>query len=108
MKLFQLEKDDYEGWAKELKAAGYATDRKYPKKLIGLIERYQLNRFDAEVLGKDLDNNDKHIVAAGDTLYSISKKFKISVNELQDLNGIEGTDIHVGQVLFVKPLPKDY
>lgn len=32
MKLFQLEKDDYEGWAKELKAAGYATDRKYPKK----------------------------------------------------------------------------
>ena len=29
--LFDLEKDDYQGWAKGLRAAGYATDRKYPQ-----------------------------------------------------------------------------
>src|SRR5690554_6163744 len=40
--LFKLKKDDYEGWAKGLRKAGYATDPKYPDKLIGLIERYEL------------------------------------------------------------------
>lgn len=49
--LFKLEKDDYAGWAKGLKAAGYATDPKYPDKLIGLIERFQLSQYDEEVLG---------------------------------------------------------
>jgi flagellum-specific peptidoglycan hydrolase FlgJ len=31
--LFKLKPDDYKGWAKGLKKAGYATDRKYPDKL---------------------------------------------------------------------------
>jgi flagellum-specific peptidoglycan hydrolase FlgJ len=44
-------KDDYRAWAKGLKEAGYATDPKYPEKLVGIIERYQLNQYDAEVLG---------------------------------------------------------
>ena len=107
-KLFILEKDDYKGWAKELKAAGYATDRKYPHKLISLIERYQLYRFDAVVLGKEIGNNDKHTVVSGDTLYSISKKYKISVDELKNLNSLDSNNLFVGQVLFIKPMPKDY
>jgi flagellum-specific peptidoglycan hydrolase FlgJ len=48
--LFELDKDDYAGWAKGLKACGYATDPKYPDKLIGLIERYELAKYDEEVL----------------------------------------------------------
>ena len=32
--LFKLRKEDYKGWARELKKAGYATDSKYPEKLI--------------------------------------------------------------------------
>lgn len=107
-KLFVLEKDDYKGWARELKAAGYATDRKYPQKLISIIERYQLYRFDADVLGKERKLNDKHVVVSGDTLYSISKKFKLSIDELKQLNGLDSDNLFVGQVLFVKPLPKDY
>jgi len=107
-KLFMLEKDDYKGWAKELKAAGYATDRKYPHKLISLIEQYQLYRFDADVLGKERKFNDRHVVVTGDTLYSISKKYKLSVDELKQLNGLDSDHLFVGQVLFVKPLPKDF
>ena len=107
-KLFILQKDDYKGWAKELKAAGYATDKKYPQKLISLIEKYQLYRFDREVLGKTDTNNDKHVVVSGDTLYSISKKFKLTVKELKALNGLDSDKLFVGQVLFVKPLPKDF
>ena len=40
--LFKLRKSDYKGWAKGLKKAGYATDKKYPKKLIKIIEDYKL------------------------------------------------------------------
>ncbi|MGK0391311.1 MAG: flagellum-specific peptidoglycan hydrolase FlgJ, partial [Maribacter sp.] len=37
---------DYKKWARGLKKAGYATDRKYDKKLISVIERYKLNQYD--------------------------------------------------------------
>lgn len=44
--LFDLDKDDYKGWARGLKKAGYATDPSYANKLIALIEKYELYRFD--------------------------------------------------------------
>ena len=44
--LFELRRKDYKGWARGLKAAGYATDPKYAEKLISLIERFNLTRFD--------------------------------------------------------------
>ena len=44
--LFKLKRKDYKGWAIGLKAAGYATDPKYAEKLISLIERFDLTRFD--------------------------------------------------------------
>ena len=44
--LFEYKKTDYKKWAKGLKKAGYATNPKYPKLLIDLIERYDLSRFD--------------------------------------------------------------
>mgnify|MGYP000219225583 FL=1 len=44
--LFALNRKDYKGWAVGLKAAGYATDPKYADKLISLIERFNLTRFD--------------------------------------------------------------
>jgi len=37
---------DYKKWAYGLKRLGYATDRTYAEKLIGMIERYKLNRYD--------------------------------------------------------------
>jgi len=45
-KLFKLDIMDYKGWAHELKAAGYATNPKYPDRLISLIERFDLARQD--------------------------------------------------------------
>lgn len=160
--LFKLENDDYKAWAKGLKAAGYATDPKYPDKLISLIERFDLAKYDAEVLGKGKASIDKsvavkgemseviatkdmnvrgvvtrepvvvkpaasatpannsiqntaqqsavnsasaevtHTVAKGDTLYSISKKYSTTVDELIRLNNLEGNAISIGQVLKVK------
>lgn len=45
-KLFTLNKNDYKGWAKGLKEAGYATNPRYPELLIDLIERYELFKYD--------------------------------------------------------------
>lgn len=37
---------DYRAWAVGLKNAGYATDRTYSEKLIGIIEKYMLHQYD--------------------------------------------------------------
>ena len=110
--LFTLDKDDYKSWAKGLRTAGYATDSKYPEKLISLIDRYQLNKFDAEVLGttyiasntKDSSSplSDMYQVSQGDTLYSISKKFNLTVDELRRKNNISENAISIGQNLKIK------
>ena len=42
---------DYKKWARGLKEAGYATDPKYPERLIELIERYELDQYDHEKPG---------------------------------------------------------
>lgn len=44
--LFSLSTTDYKGWARGLKKAGYAEDPAYPQKLISLIERYGLDKYD--------------------------------------------------------------
>lgn len=46
--LFDLDPTDYRGWAYGLKKAGYATDPKYPQKLIKLIEDYRLYEYDTK------------------------------------------------------------
>lgn len=44
--LFDYDRSDYKRWAKGLKKAGYATDPKYPDKLIKTIEKYKLAEYD--------------------------------------------------------------
>ena len=114
--LFEFQKDDYKSWAYGLKAAGYATDSKYPDKLIALIEKYQLNKFDAEVLGKEfvpstiisskpiayVDDIPKYTVVKGDSLYSISKKFDISIEDLKKKNNLSDNTISLGQSIIIK------
>lgn len=114
--LFKLDKDDYKAWAKGLKAAGYATDPKYPDKLISYIERYNLHQYDSEVLGKSYtpiqksepivitseNRADFYEVSKGDTLYSISKRFGTTVDELKRLNNLNDNAISIGQSIKVK------
>lgn len=110
--LFKLDRGDYEAWAKGLKAAGYATDVKYPDKLIGLIERFELYKYDNEVLGQDSNfSNDTNLVSdgdefytiqQGDTLYSLSRRFNISINEIKKMNNLSDNTISIGQKLRIK------
>lgn len=112
--LFNYKATDYKKWAKGLKKAGYATDKKYPNKLIHIIERYQLYKFDnvknsntekespvkIEKPGYTIGNY--YEVKKGDTLYSISKKFKTTVDVLKELNGLKDNAISIGQHLLTK------
>ena len=97
--LFDLKKDDYKQWAKGLKKAGYATDPKYPQKLIDLIQRYQLYKYDNIVLKK---KNKPYKIKKGDTLFSISEKFNMTVDAIIELNNLEGDNLIVGKVIMIK------
>ena len=111
--LFELRVDDYKGWAKGLRAAGYATDRKYPDKLIDLIERYELYTYDDEVIGKGRRQKSEIVVAReegkihnvekGDTLYNIAKRYNTTVEALQRYNNLRDTSISIGQIIKVEP-----
>ena len=50
--LFELRKTDYKGWAKGLQKAGYATSKTYAKKLIKLIDEYDLTQYDKKSLNR--------------------------------------------------------
>ncbi len=108
--LFKLKQDDYKGWARGLKKAGYATDRKYPDKLIGLIERYKLYEYDQEVLGSKEETvkivrvnsgTTIHIVAKGDTLYSLSKRYNTTVDAIKSMNRLSSNALAIGQELKI-------
>ncbi len=110
--LFDLRIDDYKGWARGLREAGYATDRQYPVKLIDLIERYELYTYDDEVLGKGTSRRSVplvqgggrvHIVQKGDTLYNIAKRYNTTVEALQRNNNLRDTTISIGQKITVEP-----
>ena len=50
--LFKLDPTDFEGWAKGLKKAGYATNPQYPQKLMKLINDYQLQQYSLEAIAR--------------------------------------------------------
>jgi len=106
--LFKLKITDYKGWAKGLRKAGYATDPNYPKKLISIIERYELHKFDKKF--KDKRSKKKrssekifksHVVKKGDTLYSISKLYNTTVDEIKKQNKLNSTELLIGQQLKI-------
>jgi len=111
--LFKLKKNNYKAWAKGLKKAGYATDRKYPKKLIKIIEDYRLYEFDTYKKGKtsyqkktiqnkNPNTKKQYIVKQGDTLYNISKRFGLTVSQLKKQNGLSDNNLEIGQVLMIE------
>jgi flagellum-specific peptidoglycan hydrolase FlgJ len=118
--LFDYNIRNYKKWAYGLRKAGYATDRKYPSKLLKIIKEYQLYEFDKIKKGKYAKeikklnkgaNFEKPVVIKkgnfyqvkkGDTLYSISRKYSISVANLKAINNLSDNIISIGQKLLLK------
>jgi LysM repeat protein len=128
-KLFELDIMDYEGWAKGLKACGYATSPVYATRLINIIELYHLDKYDKNghldkfqerqlELG-DLRHvyffNDNYYVIArkGDTFRSIAQDAGISYSRLASFNERDKHDpIEEGERIWLKKkrrkAPKEY
>jgi flagellum-specific peptidoglycan hydrolase FlgJ len=118
--LFDYNIKDYKKWAYGLRKAGYATDRKYPTKLLKIIKDYHLYEFDNFKIRnytkrfkkvKQLEGYEKPIlklkqryyeVKKGDTLYAISRKFSVSVQSLKAINNLKDNTLVIGQKLIVQ------
>lgn len=113
--LFELDRTDYKGWAKGLKQAGYATDPKYPTRLINLIESHNLQQYDTMMPNKypvvlkaikDSVLDVKHTYAQKDeTYYTIGKKYHIPFNLIYVYNDVDKGDRQpeVGDIVFLQP-----
>lgn len=167
--LFDLPTTDYKAWAHGLKAAGYATNPKYAKLLIDIIEEYQLYKYDTGKAYKEskaelkkakkeakLQNKlrklekkaakaarksekakqklekfngvepvsakvtspaqpapeveqptapvgETYTIKAGDTLYSIARRYGTTVDEITRLNpGLKATELKIGTQIRIK------
>ena len=113
--LFKLKMTDYKGWARGLKKAGYATNPRYAEQLIGIIELYDLDKYDKKGGLKWMkENPNPHqpyianglvyiVVRSGDTWKSISKEFDISRKKLRKYNDLyKGYELKVGDILYLE------
>ena len=48
-------------------------------------------------------NSRIHVVQKGESLWDISKKYKVSIDDLVKWNELEGTRIRAGQNIYVEP-----
>ena len=116
--LFDYKITDYKSWARGLKKAGYATNKKYPELLIKIIEDNKLNIFD----DKDVEiefiseirniymhpNRIKYVKSENqDTYMTIAKNLKIKLWQLQKYNDSNETNILAeGTIVFIQPKRK--
>ncbi len=129
--LFKLAVTDYKGWAYGLKAAGYATNPKYPQLLIDIIERnrlYQLdrpagaggllsrraNRREAKAeLNEPLrpkhaverNNGVRYIVSQeGESFASVAAQYHMPVKRLLKINDLKNAfPLPAGTALYIEP-----
>ena len=127
--LFELQPDDYKGWAKGLKKAGYATSSTYSKALINVIEDNKLYELDAFVIAnknnkwkktpvaqteyagnrKILYNNRVKFVLAklGDSFESLANELDMLDWQLPKYNECSITaDLNEGDTIYLQPKRK--
>ena len=132
--LFDLKPNDYKGWAKGLKTAGYATNSKYSSLLIALIEKNNLQQYDNMILASKNasktnntfllvnlrkptakkhsiyihNNNIKYIkIKSEDTFYKISKEFGMHLGQIYKYNDLSDNNfIKEGDIIYLQPKRK--
>ncbi len=132
--LFSLQPTDYKGWARGLKAAGYATNPKYADQLIELIQLYRLYKYDTAkdydrfmtertkdhaVNGQQLHpiriyNKNYYLYARrGDTFRAIGEEIGISYKKIAKYNERDRDErLTEGEIIWLKKkqkrAPKEY
>jgi len=109
--LFELEITDYKGWAKGLRKAGYATNKKYHTIIISIVERYKLYQYDIAPLPSDINkptlvNNKIPALYAekGQTAKAIAEANDLKEKHIYRFNELpKGTEIKEGDIVYLKP-----
>ena len=114
--LFDFKITDYKSWAKGLKTAGYATNKKYADLLIKLIEENQLYELDKVEEAQRIvaessrnvylhPNRIKYVISKeGETLLEIAKEFDMRLWQLYKYNDIENVyELTKGEKIFIQP-----
>lgn len=78
----------------------YATDTNYAGKLIHLIEKYDLTRFDVDEYAYYIADKVVKVVE-GDTLQKLAATYKTTVEDIKKWNNLESNVILIGQQLVV-------
>ena len=127
--LFSLKTTDYKGWARGLKACGYATSPTYASKLIEIIQLYRLYEYDTakgydKFQTQQIEHGDlRHIyhfnknyyllARRGDTFRLIAQEVGISYRKLARYNERDKNDqLEEGEVVWLEKkrskAPKEY
>ncbi|MBO5888297.1 MAG: glucosaminidase domain-containing protein [Bacteroidaceae bacterium] len=113
--LYKLGKTDYKGWARGLKAAGYATNPNYADALIRTIEMYNLNQFDTGKYRSSAKSTTAASVTTTSefwqrhTVYKGNKNYFIIVEVGDDMATIsKETGISLRKLYKYNDLPLDY
>lgn len=131
--LFDYKPTNYKAWARGLKKANYATEKRYAELLIEIIEDYKLYKYDSKKGRKkakeeakvpkqvlaDIDNLEINpfkseiqiknrinyvVVKRGDTFYGIAQKTDVMLWQLYKYNELEEDAIlKPGQILYLQP-----
>ena len=122
--LFKLKVTDYKGWARGLKAAGYATSPTYADRLIDIIQLYKLYQYDREKSFdkfmiehskspkllhpiKIYNKNYYILVRKGDTFKSIGEEIGVSYKKIAKYNERDKDDVLTeGEVIWLKKKQK--
>lgn len=129
-RLFLLPLTDYRGWARGLKACGYATNPRYAQKLIDIIENYELNVYDQLETPKVsassslerasapkvvltahrvMKYNDNYYVYAksGDTFASLAREMGLTASVLAEHNERNKNDeLREGDIIYMEKKAK--
>ncbi len=95
--LFQLDPTDYRRWAYGLKKAGYATSATYPEKLIDIIDRYELHKYD-QMSSIDLETPGSELIA-GVIMQTNDVKYTLATPEETAAEIAERTDVALRKLI---------
>jgi LysM repeat protein len=121
--LFELPINDYKGWCYGLKAAGYATDPKYPERLIQLIEKHKLQNLNIientpkqnfpehDEIKSDMAirevyrfNHIRFVIAKdNDSFYKIANDFNLELDDILEFNDLSKSEkLNYGQKIYIE------
>ncbi len=127
--LFNYKPTQYKKWAYGLQRSGYARSKSYAAHLLRTINMHNLHQYDYAVLDTIYRNDStiinikinkpeiepaeekstyintstvvRHRVKQGQSLYSISRKYKVSVDKIKKANKLKSNLIKPGKVLVI-------